>query len=142
MRTNRPTFDGYEIRVDRAGVTVMMGDPQRVSWDLLRDAATQADPELRAAYAGLLARAETVAYTISPLRVCYGQDSTNVWWHAYVETAWGGLRVGRKWRTMTIVGADEGGMQARAWMARAEARAIAERIAKISPTHPVQIVAV
>lgn len=111
-----------------------------VSWDLLRSAATQEDPELRAAYRLALQDAEGIAYTRSPLVVRYGRDTTNVWWHAWVETAWGCLRVGRTWRTMTIVAADEGGTQAKEWMVEDEARCIASRIRKIAPDHPVEIV--
>lgn len=116
------------------------GQSSNVSWQTLRDAATQQDPELRAAYRAMLAEAEEIALAKSPLRVVYGHDSTGVWFSAHVETTWGGLYLGHKWRALTVMAADEGGTLAHAWMAKREAEDIAARIARIAPTHPVSVV--
>lgn len=129
--------------VGERGITAIVhGESRYVSWDSLRAAASDDNAEdLRGPYRALLREAEQIAITKSPLLVCYGQDSTNVWWHAWVETAWGGIHVGRTWHTMRIVAADEGGTLAHAWMARQDAEAIVARIAKIAPSHTVRMVA-
>lgn len=109
-----------------------------VSWSTLRAAAAQEDPELRAAYGAALTAAEAIRRSqvnaeieaAPALVVRYGQDETTVWWHAWVETE-SGYRVGRTWRTMTIVAPDEGGTLPHAEDARREAEIIAERIRKI-----------
>lgn len=111
-----------------------------VSWDDLRAAAYQDDPSLSAVYSSILDTAVAIAMVRSPLRVCYGQDSTGVWWTTWVETEWGGLRIGSRWHTMTIMSADEGGTLPRAWMAEREARDIVARIATIAPGRSVSMV--
>jgi hypothetical protein len=115
-------------------------DRGSIAWDVLRAVAHQEDVELSAAYRRMLSHVEDVALTRSPLRVVYGRDSSGVWYRAHVVTAWGGVEVGRAWRGLTIVAADEGGTLAHEWMARDDARQIAERIRAIAPTHDVRVV--
>lgn len=133
------------IKITGANITGVFfsidGESKSASWADLRSAAAQEDKSLSAAYADILRRAESYAESYSPLRVCYGRDSSNVWWHAWVETEWGGIGVGRSWRGgLTIIAADEGGTLAHEWMARDDAKCIAARIARISPTHKVAVV--
>lgn len=103
-----------------------------VSWDLLRRAAKQPHQETARAYAELLDEAAKLSMRLSPVIVKWGQDETGVWWQAWVETAWGGFVIGRRWRgDLAIMGRDEGGTLPQAWMARQEAMNIAERVKRI-----------
>lgn len=125
------------------GKSVELRGPQTaiVSWDLLRTAARQDDPELRAVYGDALDHAERIRAgqidqeidACSSLIVRYGQDSSNVWWICWVKTP-SGLAVGRRWRTMSLFAREEGGTYAQAWMARQEAESVAARIRAIGGT--------
>lgn len=143
VRSTATTEQIAVVAVDEGGVLVkVQGVTSRIDWGTLRAAATQADSDLRTAYAAVWSEAEEIARVKSPLRVCYGRDSSGVMFHAWVETSWGKFNVGPTWHTLRIRAADEGGSQAREWMAESEARDIAARIAKIAPGHPVQVVRV
>lgn len=127
----RTTEDAVAMRVGDGPVI-------RVDWDTLRRAATQEDPELREVYGAALKTATRMREAqiqrgidaAKTLIVRYGHDSSGVWYHAWVETE-DGQYVGRTWRTMAIVAADEGGTLAHEWMARDDAECIAARIRKI-----------
>ena len=113
---------------------------EQLTWDDLRDAAEQeSHTELRSLYAWLLEEAETLALDRSPIVVGYGRDRGGVWWTASVATEYGDVPLGRTWRGVTIVEKDEGGTHAQAWLARDEARRIAERIRRIGPYREVKV---
>lgn len=142
-------WENVKMKIEITGASVsgvffdIDGARKSATWSELRDAAKQSDADLSAAYTTILRRAENYAQRHSPLRVCYGRDSSNIWWHAWVETAWGEFGVGRSWRGgLTIVAADEGGTLAQEWMAKDDAKCIANRIAKIDPKHEVAVVRV
>jgi hypothetical protein len=130
------------VRIDDETVTLARtsdGHESTIAWQTLCDAAAQDDAELRAVYAAALRSATARAVAESPLVVRYGHDSSGVMWAAWIETRWGGIRVGSTWRKVTVVAADEGMILPRAWMARAEAWDIATRILKIAPNHSVDV---
>ena len=67
------------------------------------------------------------------------RERGGVWWTASVATEYGDVPLGRTWRGVTIVEKDEGGTHAQAWLARDEARRIAERIRRIGPYREVKV---
>lgn len=136
IEIGRVTRDSVELTGPR---TVLL------DWEQLGLAARQQDPELRAAYAAVLKRGEaklaeqesSQIERSNTLVVRWGQDSSRVWWHAWVETAQR-LHVGKEKNGLTIMLAEEGGSLPQAWMAREEAEAIAARIRKIGWTATVR----
>lgn len=110
-----------------------------VEWDLLRQAAQQADRALAASYQEVLDEARDQALAVSPIVVSYGHDTTNVWYTVSVWTLWGEFGVPRQLHGLTLVAADEGGTLPNGMLAEREARAVAERIRKIWPNRDVRV---
>jgi hypothetical protein len=110
------------VKVDADGATVAVnGENRRISWHDLRQAASQDDAGLRAAYRGVLRQAEEMA-SHGPLGVSVERDETNVWWVVRVRAIHGGGEA--RFRRM----ADEGGTHGARASAASEARDIVARL--------------
>lgn len=114
-------------RITHLDDTAVYIDHRRLSWETLRSAACQDDPELAATYRNLLDRAEATAATQSPVVITVRRDHTHVWWVAQARAVWGGGVV-RRAAGGGYYAADEGGTLASRDLAAGEAQRIAERV--------------